>query len=500
MLVFVIVWLLLPFKWQHSSALIIVKKLGINDSVAKFQDAEALFGPSIGHDSPIIGRVYAADPLEGCVHHIPLPPNASHFALPFICLIKRGNCTFGEKVRAAELGGYVAAIIFNDQSDDIFPMASQSSYSISIPSVMVGLSDGRTIMNAFVFPSEDFILEILANREWDLAVYLIPVFTILGLFLLGVICMFCFRWYERRQRRRRRCLTARQLRRLPQTKFVKGQNPDGHCAICLEEYENGDQLRTLPCNHEYHSKCLDPWLLKGRRVCPVCKRVVFPRHRNGRGILTRFRRAAVTTETEDDLETHIMTDSDSDVVESQSSDADGPLLPSGTSYGTIQPGTDVLGSYRTDQLTESTPLLSAQGPPGSTSSLTRCHMKHRDLVTRVDRSPMPVVRTWPEIDESPMQESIQTDCLTNSTAKRITSPRLSCMDRSSITCSPCRTSHTQSVMGIESHRSETDLSSLTQPTRAIPNDTNRAGVLSVAVVHRTGDDISSMDDKALVDV
>jgi hypothetical protein len=43
-----------------------------------------------------------------------------------------------------------------------------------------------------------------------------------------------------------------------------------HCPICLENYQEGQQVRTIPCFHSFHKDCIDPWLLQ-RAVCPVCK-------------------------------------------------------------------------------------------------------------------------------------------------------------------------------------------------------------------------------------
>lgn len=42
------------------------------------------------------------------------------------------------------------------------------------------------------------------------------------------------------------------------------------CVICLGEYEEGEEVRMLPCMHLFHAPCVDQWL-RVNRVCPVCK-------------------------------------------------------------------------------------------------------------------------------------------------------------------------------------------------------------------------------------
>jgi hypothetical protein len=52
-------------------------------------------------------------------------------------------------------------------------------------------------------------------------------------------------------------------------------NPPSPCPICLEPYRLHDTVRTIPCFHTFHTKCIDPWLVR-KATCPVCKHPALP--------------------------------------------------------------------------------------------------------------------------------------------------------------------------------------------------------------------------------
>ncbi|ESP01849.1 hypothetical protein LOTGIDRAFT_138976, partial [Lottia gigantea] len=42
------------------------------------------------------------------------------------------------------------------------------------------------------------------------------------------------------------------------------------CTICLSEFEDGEDVRRLPCMHLFHIECVDQWLCTNKK-CPICR-------------------------------------------------------------------------------------------------------------------------------------------------------------------------------------------------------------------------------------
>ncbi|KAJ1569974.1 hypothetical protein HK096_007765 [Nowakowskiella sp. JEL0078] len=49
------------------------------------------------------------------------------------------------------------------------------------------------------------------------------------------------------------------------------QYTDVSCAICLEPLKVTDTYRKLHCSHIFHVDCVDTWLIKRSRYCPLCR-------------------------------------------------------------------------------------------------------------------------------------------------------------------------------------------------------------------------------------
>ncbi|XP_052092839.1 uncharacterized protein LOC127729190 [Mytilus californianus] len=72
-------------------------------------------------------------------------------------------------------------------------------------------------------------------------------------------------------------LKAEEIGRIPCHKFKSTpglyktlKSDKNSCSICLNEYKDGESIKTLPCFHSYHKTCVDKWLMS-QAVCPVCR-------------------------------------------------------------------------------------------------------------------------------------------------------------------------------------------------------------------------------------
>ncbi|XP_059486106.1 E3 ubiquitin-protein ligase RNF13 isoform X2 [Neocloeon triangulifer] len=273
----------------------------------EFRDLPARFGERLPFEG-LKGLLVYSNPPSGCPN-LEQPPNVTNYTGQWIALIRRYDCNFEDKIRNAQRAGYDAVIVHNVNSSDLEIMSANYSADIYIPSVFVGEEAGWLLRDSYQYQSGFYIL-INDDLPFNINTHLLlPFAIVVGIcFLVTLVFMIvkCVKDYRRERRHR---LPTSSLRQIPTSKFVKG-DPYETCAICLEDYIEGDKLRILPCSHAYHSKCIDPWLTKSRRVCPVCKRKVFAR------------------------DERIMSDTDSDT-----DDETAPLVRSSNNPGTTGGGT-----------------------------------------------------------------------------------------------------------------------------------------------------------------
>jgi RING-like zinc finger len=116
-----------------------------------------------------------------------------------------------------------------------------------------------------------------------------PLLDVLVIVILSPSIMMIFiyiSWRVRQRQRRQKDLAPQNVvTNLPVKVFrqvERKENEPEECAICLEDYVDGDELRILPCRHEFHVGCVDAWLttrkkfvspssicLHWKSICPI---------------------------------------------------------------------------------------------------------------------------------------------------------------------------------------------------------------------------------------
>ncbi|CAK9141925.1 unnamed protein product [Ilex paraguariensis] len=65
---------------------------------------------------------------------------------------------------------------------------------------------------------------------------------------------------------------------LPVVKFSDLIEPPESCAVCLYEFDSGDEIRLLTnCRHIFHRSCVDRWMDHDQKTCPLCRTPFIPK-------------------------------------------------------------------------------------------------------------------------------------------------------------------------------------------------------------------------------
>ncbi len=296
--------------------------------------------------------------LEGFLH-IPTPNNACSFIQPlpdsingfwFALVSEYPQCP-KEMVKNVRAAGYKLLIAYSSNDSNSTLSVSQEVRKSGFPVVVIPewyALDLKENATSDSFQDPWIGVEVKTSLAFSLSV---TVFSF-GLFLsccILTICGYCycrrrrtirqrrreFEEYRNRQRNfeqiQRGSRNARQeliesilrqlqelqvdarnqvplgmaeTKQLPIRPYLPDESQIERCAICVEDFNHGENLRWLPCDHCFHPECIDEWLTGHSSLCPLCKNSVRKEPRGQPLPLT-----LTDTDTDSDSDIHLLSSS-----------------------------------------------------------------------------------------------------------------------------------------------------------------------------------------------
>ncbi|XP_065753584.1 E3 ubiquitin-protein ligase RNF43 isoform X2 [Phocoena phocoena] len=191
------------------------------------------------------------------------------------------------KLMQARMAGErgASAVLFDITEDRAAAEQLQQPLGLTWPVVLIWGNDAEKLME-FVYKNRKAHVRIELKEhpmlpDYDVWILLTVVGTIFVVILASVLRIRCRPRHSRPdplQQRTAWAISQLATRRYqPGCRRARAEWPDSGsscssapvCAICLEEFSEGQELRVISCLHEFHRTCVDPWLHQ-HRTCPLC--------------------------------------------------------------------------------------------------------------------------------------------------------------------------------------------------------------------------------------
>lgn len=152
--------------------------------------------------------------------------------------------------------------------DDVVSISSTSDHEMTIDGELSSESEESVVADTSIHESDDPEAynseDFLSDGDADVNTpYEVGSFDVLEMLLFGG-----GRGPNRKETIDRTTVTSRYVS--PSGNQLNSSHVLTSCNICLSTFEDGENVRTLPCFHLFHMQCVDDWLMNHTN-CPACR-------------------------------------------------------------------------------------------------------------------------------------------------------------------------------------------------------------------------------------